>query len=118
MLQWIVDLFDFRFCWLIWFSGSRDWSGDTISLLDPLFRTPGGKTQSISRLLAHSGGIIDMDVSGDVLISCGLVNRSDGSTINDMFVKVLYYSHSVVFVFLAVEPRFCLAVGVCVSLAE
>ena len=29
-----------------------------------------------------------MDVSGDLLITCGMVHRSDGSMLHDMFVKV------------------------------
>ena len=62
-------------------------AGDAISLIDPLFRAPSGRT-GLPKLSGHSGGIIDMDVSGDLLVTCGMITRRDGSTLNDMFMKV------------------------------
>jgi hypothetical protein len=61
-------------------------AGDTITLLDSGFRSKG--MTAASTLSAHSGGICDMDISEDLLVTCGFVARADGQVFNDIMVKV------------------------------
>ena len=63
-------------------------AADVITLIDSDFRSHSRSTAALPRVLAHSGGIIDMDIRGDTLITCGYTARADGRLYNDFMVKV------------------------------
>ena len=72
---------------LAWLCASPG-TGDAVTLIDADFRAHTRSSASLPHVLAHNGGIIDMDVRGDLLITCGYTTRSDGRVFNDYMVKV------------------------------